>query len=138
VTEEWPAVAAAINQRMTELGLTQSDLCQRSQVSKAAVGELRHNTVQRHRSPRTLEALSVALSWHPEHLAAVASGHKPPRAAEPAPVLDHNVSDRLAAIEWHLRQILDRLNAMDPTSSAPKYDKITLRGARGSNPEPTD
>lgn len=113
MTEDWPAVAAAINQRMTELDLSQSELCQRSQISKAAVGEIRHNTVQRHRSPRTLQALSTALAWHPHHLAAIAAGHLPPKEADPVAMSDHNVSDRLAAIEWHLRKITDRLDAVD-------------------------
>jgi hypothetical protein len=36
---------------------------------------LRLHTVERRRSPRTLEALSVALGWDPEHLDRVLKGH---------------------------------------------------------------
>lgn len=113
MTEDWPAVAAAINQRMAELRLSQSDLVRRSRVSKAVVGEIRHNTVQRQRSPRTLEALSDALAWHPQHLAAVLSGRRPPKVVEPVTNSDHDVPDRLALIEGRLRQITDRLDAMN-------------------------
>jgi hypothetical protein len=107
--EDWPAVAAAIDQRLDELGLCQIDLIRRSQVSKAVVGEIRHN-VRRRRSPRTLAALSIALNWHPQHLEAVLSGHRPPRTVEPVE-LDANVAVRLASIERCLRQTGDRLGA---------------------------
>jgi predicted transcriptional regulator len=51
VVEDWAAVARAISQRMTELGINQRELIERSQVSKATVGELYHNSVQRRRAP---------------------------------------------------------------------------------------
>jgi hypothetical protein len=65
VSEDWSAVSKAINERMTALGMRQGELVERSHVSKAIVRELQHNVVQRRRSTRTLEALSVALGWHP-------------------------------------------------------------------------
>jgi hypothetical protein len=40
VVEDWAAVARVISQRMTELGINQRELIERSQVSKATVGEL--------------------------------------------------------------------------------------------------
>jgi hypothetical protein len=55
VSEDWAAVAEAISQRMTELGINQTELIGRSQVSKATVGELYHNSAQRRRSARTPE-----------------------------------------------------------------------------------
>ena len=61
VVEDWAGVARTINQRMRELGINQRELIERSQVSKATVGELCHNSAQRRRSARTLEALSTAL-----------------------------------------------------------------------------
>jgi hypothetical protein len=39
------------------------------------VRELQRHTVERRRSPRTLEALSAALGWEPEHLDRVLKGH---------------------------------------------------------------
>src|ERR687894_1090639 len=86
VSEDWAAVAEAISQRMTELGINQAELIERSQVSKATVGELYHNSAQRRRSARTLEALSVALGWHPRHLHAVLFGQTPPDPNDPVPI----------------------------------------------------
>jgi hypothetical protein len=47
VAEGWVAVAAAINQRVADLGVSQRELIERSQVSKTAANEIRHNIVQR-------------------------------------------------------------------------------------------
>jgi transcriptional regulator with XRE-family HTH domain len=110
VAEDWSAVARAINQRMVELGLSQRELIERSHVSKAIVSEIQHNTVQRRRSDRTLEALSLALDWHPHHLAAVLRDRRPPDVGEPAPHSDDDVPGRLGAIEHRLNVISDRLS----------------------------
>jgi hypothetical protein len=83
VAQDWAAVAQAISQRMKELGINQRELIERSRVSKAAVGELCRNSVQRRRSARTLEALSIALGWHPQHLVAVLNGQRIPEVGEP-------------------------------------------------------
>ena len=40
----------------------------------AVVREIQRHTVERRRSPRTLEALSVALGWEPEYLDRVLKG----------------------------------------------------------------
>jgi hypothetical protein len=109
MTTDWAAVAAAVNERMTELGLRQCDLVERSRVSKAVVHEIRHNVAQRRRNERTLEALSVALAWHPEHLLATLEGHKPPQVGDPA-VTDHGVLGHLAAIERRLQETNDKLD----------------------------
>jgi hypothetical protein len=113
VSEDWAAVSKAINRRMAELGVSQRELIERAQVSKAIVGEIQHNTTQRRRSARTLEALSLALDWHPGHLAAVLAGHRPPAAGEPAPRSAEDVPGRLAVIEHQLREIVERLDEID-------------------------
>jgi hypothetical protein len=110
VTEDWPAVSRAINERMTELGLRQRELIERSRVSKAAVREIQHNTVQRRRSARTLEALSSALAWHPQHLAAVLADRTPPQIGDPIVVSDNDVPGRLVAIEGRLRDMAEQLD----------------------------
>jgi ribosome-binding protein aMBF1 (putative translation factor) len=61
--ENWAAVAQAISGRVRELGWRQRELAERSHVSVAVVREIQRHTVERRRSPRTLEALSVALGW---------------------------------------------------------------------------
>jgi hypothetical protein len=114
VSEDWSAVAKAINERMTALGLRQGELVQRARVSKAIVRELQHNVVQRRRSTRTLEALSVALGWHPRHLTAVLHGRKPPEPGDPLDDEGEATPARLAAIEDLLTEIaqqLEQLNA---------------------------
>ncbi|MGW1681393.1 helix-turn-helix domain-containing protein [Saccharopolyspora sp. NPDC002376] len=112
MTEDWAAVARAIDQRTSELGMRQRELAKRSHVSQATVRELQRNTVQRRRSARTLEALSLALGWHPEHLLAVLEGRRPPAVGEPVSTED-DVPTRLAAIERHLREITRQLDDMN-------------------------
>jgi transcriptional regulator with XRE-family HTH domain len=72
--ENWAAVAQAISGRVRELGWRQRELAERSHVSVAVVREIQRHTVERRRSPRTLQALSVALGWEPEHLDRVLKG----------------------------------------------------------------
>ena len=110
MSEQWAAVAAAIDRRMVELGILQRDLAERAHVSQAIVRELKHNTAQRRRSARTLEALSTALGWHPRYLLAVLSGERPPELSEAAPPGGDEIARRLAAIENRLRSIEDRLD----------------------------
>ncbi|WP_020499145.1 helix-turn-helix domain-containing protein [Sciscionella marina] len=112
MAQGWQAVARAINARLSELGLSQRELVARSQVSRATVAEIQHNTAQRRRSDRTLEALSTALDWHPGHLAAVLAGKRPPKLAEPVVRGDEDVPGRLAAIEHQLREITEKLDGL--------------------------
>jgi transcriptional regulator with XRE-family HTH domain len=107
---------------MTELGLNQRELIERSRVSKATVGEICHNSAQRRRSARTLEALATALEWHPRHLIAVLKGQRAPALGEPVSRSDDDVPGRLAAIEYRLAQIETRLGAIDQVSD--RLDEI--------------
>lgn len=111
MANDWAAVAQAINSRMAELGLRQRQLIERSRVSKAVVSELMRNVAPRRRSARTLEALSVALDWHPDHLAAVLANVEPPAVGEPVH-RPEDVPARLAAIERQLREVNARLDEM--------------------------
>jgi transcriptional regulator with XRE-family HTH domain len=124
VTEDWAAVATVIDQRMAELDMSQRELIERAQVSKAIVGELQNNSVQRRRSARTLEALSLALELHPHHLSAVLTGDTPPEQGEPATV---DLPTRLDAIERHLRRLtrqMDSLSArLDDMTGKPPDDQ---------------
>ena len=113
MSEDWAAVANAISQRLSELGMRQRELAERSHVSQAIVRELQHNTAQRRRSTRTLEALSVALGWHPQHLTAVLTGRTPPEPGDPPLAAEDDVPARLAAIEHYLRGIAERLDELN-------------------------
>jgi transcriptional regulator with XRE-family HTH domain len=123
VTEDWVAVANAIKERVNELGWRQRELAQRSHVSQAIVRELQHHTVERRRSARTLEALSLALGWHPQHLAAVLRGRTPPELGEP--VIDNGttVSSRLDSIDERLGEIAALLHEMNANLARVISDK---------------
>jgi transcriptional regulator with XRE-family HTH domain len=110
VSEDWAAVAKAINERVNALGWRQRELAERSHVSQAIVRELQHHTVERRRSPRTLESLSVALGWHPQHLDAVLDGRTPLQQDEPVRDYGDTVQARLDALDQRLREITDRLD----------------------------
>ncbi len=83
MVEDWTAVAKAISARATELDLRQKDLAERSGVSLAIIREIQQDRIHRRRNPRTLEALSGALGWHPQHLTAVLHGEEPPPRGAP-------------------------------------------------------
>ena len=117
MSEDWSAVARAIQHRMTELGISQRDLVTRSNVSKAIVREIQHNVVQRRRSSRTLESLSVALDWHPGHLAAVLIERRPPEVGEPPSRADEDIAGRLSNIEHYLRELTDKVSGIADTAS---------------------
>jgi hypothetical protein len=110
VSEDWAAVAKAINERVHELGWLQRELAKRSHVSQAIVRELQHHTVERQRSPRTLESLSVTLGWHPQHLIAVLHGRRPPEVNEPVTDGADSLWSRLDALEHRLDEITERLD----------------------------
>lgn len=110
MSEDWAAVARAINERVNELGWRQRELAERSHVSQAIVREIQHHVVERRRSSRTLESLSVTLGWHPQHLFSLLHGRKPPEPAEPATVGPDTVWSRLDALDERVSEINERLD----------------------------
>ncbi len=121
MAEDWSAVAKAIDGRLNDLGWRQHELAERAQVSQAIVRELQHNTAQRRRNTRTLEAISVALGWHAGHLNAVLKGRNPAEHVQPEPIPTDAVAARLASIDHRLRTIerrLDELGARLPDDDA--------------------
>lgn len=126
MSEDWAAVAKAINERVTELGWRQRELVERSRVSPAIVREIQRHTVERRRSPRTLESLSVTLGWHSQHLAAVLHGRRPPHPGEPAVEGDDTVWSRLDAHEQRLSEITQRLSDITERLDALKTNLTTV------------
>jgi hypothetical protein len=110
VSEDWAEVAKAIDERVNELGWRQRELAERSRVSQAIVRELQHHTVERRRSTRTLESLSVTLGWHPQHLDALLHGRRPPEVNEPVTDTGDALWSRLDALERRLDDITERLD----------------------------
>ena len=107
MSEDWAAVAAAINERMSGLGWRQRDLAERSGVSLATVREIQRHSIERRRSPRTLQSLSSALGWPAGHLAAVLDGRM-----QVEPASRDNVLSRLDRVERQLDDITGRLDAL--------------------------
>ena len=128
MTENWSAVSKAINRRMSELGWKQRELVERSHVSQAIVREIQNHTVERRRSARTLEALSLALGWHPQHLEAVLYGRKPLELGQTGDEVADEIRARLGAIEGRLDEITERLD----TVSANLAILLKAAGRRGT------
>ena len=107
VPEDWAAVARAISERVRELGWRQRELAERSHVSMAVVREIQRHTVERRRSRRTLESLSVALGWEPERLDAVLKGRAQEAAGRSQVRADAAALwSRLDAVEGRLDEIV--------------------------------
>jgi hypothetical protein len=103
VAEDWTAVAREINNRVDELGWRQRELAERSQVSPAIVREIQRHTVERRRSPRTLESLSVTLGWPKQYLSNVLAGAQGPESSSGTG--ETAISARLDAMEQRLAEI---------------------------------
>jgi transcriptional regulator with XRE-family HTH domain len=112
--EDWAAVARAISNRIRELGWRQRELAERSHVSVAVIREIQRHTVERRRSPRTLQALSVALGWEPEHLDAVLKGHA--QQADGATADNAALWPRLESLEQRIDEIVKLLTELEPVS----------------------
>jgi chromosome segregation ATPase len=121
VTEDWDAVAAAIERRLTDLGVQLQTVAERSKVSESTIRELRYNTHERKRSVRTLESLSVALEWKPDHLNEVLAGTSMSddhptdigRLQERVESLDNTVDQLVAGLEENnrlIRQVIAKLD----------------------------
>ncbi|GAA2663603.1 helix-turn-helix domain-containing protein [Actinosynnema sp. NPDC000082] len=102
---DWEGVATAINARLSDRGMKQQELAERSGVSVAALRLLQKAKATNAR-PRTLAAVSEALGWPREHLAAVRDGrapsdgavHREPTMAELAAAME-DLRERVAELE---------------------------------------
>lgn len=112
VSEDWAAVARAISERIRELGWRQRELAERSHVSLAVVREIQRHTVERRRSQRTLESLSVALGWEPERLDTVLKGRARQVAGTSAAIDSAAFWSRLDALEGRLDEIVKLISEL--------------------------
>src|SRR5215468_8597416 len=127
VSDNWAAVSREVNSRAAELGLKQRELAERSGVSLAIVREIQQDKVHRNRNPRTLEALSVALQRHPQHLTAVLAGKTPPEAGQaPVPKPDPVV----VALNTLIREIRGLRTQVSRIEAAVFSENGTRRGTR--------
>ena len=112
VSGDWAAVARAISDRVRELVWRQRELAERSHVSLAVVREIQRHTVERRRSRRTLESLSVALGWEPERLDAVLKGRAGQVTGHHAAIDGAAVWSRLDALEGRLDEIVKLISGL--------------------------
>jgi transcriptional regulator with XRE-family HTH domain len=127
--EDWAALSREVNRRAAALGLRQKDIADRSGVSLAIIREIQQDKTHRRRNPRTLEALSVALQWHPQHLGAVLAGIKPPDAG---PDLTPPADPVAAALENVVREIRG-LRAQIGTLTRRVESAVPLDGGKGTS-----
>ncbi|WP_016697530.1 helix-turn-helix domain-containing protein [Actinoalloteichus spitiensis] len=130
MAEDWAAVAHAVNTRARELSLRQKEIAEESGVSLAIVREIQQGRIQRRRNPRTLEALSLALDWHPQHLTAVLRGETPPErdpSAKPVedPVIPllHTVIRELRGLRAQIGTLSSRLTDLERNRDSPAKGK---------------
>ena len=110
-TENWAAVAQAVSDRVREFGWRQRELAERSHVSVAVVREIQRHTIERRRSPRTLEALSVTLGREPEYLHRLLEGRSQRSGGYAAPDLTA-VWSRLDSFDLRLAELAKLLSEL--------------------------
>lgn len=107
---DWEAVARAIDARMRELDLTQTELAVRAGVAPETVRELRHNLRPRRRNPRTLAAISEALGWPPERVRDVLRGNLARGSANGRP---GGLEAEVASIRQVVSELSERVTALE-------------------------
>lgn len=110
--KDWAAVAAAINTRLADLGMTQKELSERSGIAVFTLRQIQNPEAYppRRRSAPTLAAISRALRLPEDHLARVADRDAPADddldVRSELAALRHEVDDlreRMAQFESHQR-----------------------------------
>lgn len=108
--DDWDAVAKAVNDRLSDMRMTQMDVASRAQVSLTTVRELQHNSNPRKRRPQTLSTISEALGWPSAYLAEVLAGRTP---AAHADELSDPVLTSLKALEREVGALRDRVGEIE-------------------------
>lgn len=108
--KDWDAVAQAIDARMRELDLTQTELAVRADVAPETVRELRNNLKPRRRNPRTLTAISGALGWPADQLARILAGEE---SGQPVAECAASVSAELSDLREFVAGLSERLDSVE-------------------------
>jgi len=130
VDEDWEAAAKAVNARAAELALKQRDLADMSGVSIAIIREIQQGRIHRRRNPRTLEALSIALGWHPGHLTAVLRGQAPPDSDHTLPARDEPVITLLRTVVREVRGLRAQIDELSERIEGGRRTEARRRPAR--------
>ena len=111
---DWHAVARTIEDRMDQLGLSQTDLVRRSGVSDATIRKLQRGDATGEFRRPVLAAVSRALEMHPGALSAIARGDEPPRVRD---FLDRRLlMEKLRAVREALNDLEDVIARAQPGS----------------------
>jgi DNA-binding Xre family transcriptional regulator len=108
--EDWPAVAAALNERMAARRIGQQELARLSGVSVSTLRMLQHGASRRVQN-KTLEAICRALDWPADHLIGILVTPQARPVTEGT--IDGAVMAILERIEDHVRQLTDRLAGIE-------------------------
>ncbi len=104
--EDWPAVAAALNERMAARRIGQQELARLSGVSVSTLRMLQHGASRRVQN-KTLEAIATALDWPADHLIGILVTLQPPMPTGDG--AQDQVVTVLARVERQLQQVNERL-----------------------------
>jgi len=112
--EDWSAVAAVVNERMAARRVGQQELAQLSGVSVSTLRQVQHGAGRRVQN-KTLTAISRALGWPDDHLSVIllSSGPTPRRPVDATAGSSPETAETLRQLEGHLRQISQRLAAIE-------------------------
>jgi transcriptional regulator with XRE-family HTH domain len=102
------ALAREINARMSDLGVTQQQLAERSGVSVAAIRGIQ-KAQPRRRSPVILSAISRALRWPDDHLRGVYEADAPVVASDDG----DDLTARLDRMQGQIDDLCDRLAGLE-------------------------
>ncbi|WP_018639798.1 helix-turn-helix domain-containing protein [Parafrankia elaeagni] len=116
--EDWAAVAAALNERMSLRRVGQQQLAELSGVSVSTVRLLQHGAGRRVQN-RTLVSIARALEWPDDHLIQVLLAPGPADEAEMVEPGGREILTVLTRVEGHLSEILTRLTAIEDVLSRP-------------------
>lgn len=103
----WADVAKVVNHRMTERGITQQELAQRSGVSTATLRKIQAGSEQK-RTRSTLASISRALGLSDDHLWRVSRGESPDAAQ----------GEELSALRAEVANLARRVEALESRDAA--------------------
>ncbi|MBM7775564.1 hypothetical protein JOD54_005768 [Actinokineospora baliensis] len=135
-TGNWADVAALIQLRMTQIGITEPQLALRSRVSLTVVKELARNTKQSNRHPLTLSRLSRALCLDLDHLRELA--YRPDPEPHHVALGELHHADIPPALRDLITDIVDRLDTA-PHDIRAEHARIVAESVpTGHHEQPAD
>jgi hypothetical protein len=104
---DWQAVGQAISHRLSERGMTMTELATQADVSLTTVRELVHVLNTRQRRTKTLAAISTALGFREDHL------HRVLRGQSVGPPHDEPNQPCASSLSEQVRLLSERVTALE-------------------------